>query len=182
MINYKVGDLFHDLYLHKDSTVIISHICNDVGAWGSGFVVPLGNVYPQARESYRNWYKYGYDVNSLSKFMLGSSQFIHDYTTDVIIQNMIAQTGFISIKNPKPISYAALDSCLTDLRLIINDLKMYDKKVKLVCPAFGSERAGGDWSKISSIIRRRICHFGFDMDIYCLTQEQSDKLNNEDHH
>ena len=28
---------------------LIAHICNDIGAWGKGFVVPLGQKYPKAK-------------------------------------------------------------------------------------------------------------------------------------
>ena len=40
--------------------VIIPHICNNVGGWGAGFVVPLGRHYPDAKKSYKNLKNYDY--------------------------------------------------------------------------------------------------------------------------
>ena len=35
---------------------IIAHVCDDIGQWGKGFVLPLGKRYPDAEKQYRKWY------------------------------------------------------------------------------------------------------------------------------
>ena len=55
MLSYVEGDLFD--FLNADHHVMIAHVCNDKGAWGSGFVVPLAKKYPTTRQEYINWYK-----------------------------------------------------------------------------------------------------------------------------
>ena len=50
-IKYQVGDLFEAIDSYKEK-IIIAHVCNNKGAWGSGFVIPLGKKYPLAKSEY----------------------------------------------------------------------------------------------------------------------------------
>ena len=34
---------------------IIVHVCNDVGAWGRGFVLALSRRWPEPERRYRHW-------------------------------------------------------------------------------------------------------------------------------
>ena len=81
MIYHVTGDLFARI---RDITtpVIIPHVCNNIGAWGSGFVVPLGRKYPKAKEAYLEYY----NNNDLE---LG---FAHHVVVDdnVLVSNMVA--------------------------------------------------------------------------------------------
>jgi len=53
-IHYCVGDATRP---NIDGNKIIAHICNDIGAWGRGFVLALSNTYPETERAYRSWYQ-----------------------------------------------------------------------------------------------------------------------------
>lgn len=119
-----------------DGHKVIMHICNNIGAWGKGFVVPLGNKYPLARKMYLSCEEYG----------LGTVQFVLA-PDDVLIANMVAQNGVKSFVNPTPIDYDALRECLD---IVFKTAKAEDRSVH--APKIGSSLAGGDWDIISKII------------------------------
>jgi hypothetical protein len=35
---------------------IIAHVCNDIGAWGRGFVLALSKLSPAPERAFREWY------------------------------------------------------------------------------------------------------------------------------
>ena len=52
------------LYIKGDATApigsgvkVITHICNDIGGWGKGFVLALSKKWKMPEEAYRQWYK-----------------------------------------------------------------------------------------------------------------------------
>jgi len=51
---------------------IIAHVCNDIGAWGRGFVLALSKVSPAPERAFREWYR-GRERND---FALGAVQFV----------------------------------------------------------------------------------------------------------
>jgi hypothetical protein len=48
-VRYVVGDATTP---QGNRPMVIAHVCNDVGAWGRGFVVPLGKRYPSAKQQF----------------------------------------------------------------------------------------------------------------------------------
>ena len=51
------------LYIKGDATApigsgvkVITHICNDIGGWGKGFVLALSKKWKMPEEAYRQWY------------------------------------------------------------------------------------------------------------------------------
>jgi hypothetical protein len=159
MITYIKGDLFN--YLYKDkSNKMICHIVNDLKAWGSGFVIPLGEKFPRARESYLKQ-----DV-----LKLGSCQFI-EYD-NIYIMNMVAQHGIISSNNLKPIRYRALVECMSNV-LFACQTRHIDE---IHAPAFGSCRSGGNWAFISELIEEIWCQNNLRVNIYYLDDNQKVEL------
>lgn len=66
-------------YLKGDATApsykgmkIIVHICNDVGAWGKGFVLAVSKRWKDPEIEYRKWHNIGTD------FRLGEVQFVQE--------------------------------------------------------------------------------------------------------
>ena len=51
---------------------IIAHVCNDIGAWGRGFVLALSKLSPAPKRAFREWYL-GRERND---FALGAVQFV----------------------------------------------------------------------------------------------------------
>lgn len=142
-IKYLEGDLFENIK-NINEKIIIPHVCNNVGAWGSGFVVPLGKNFPKARESYL---KYRHSLGTIQAVKINEK---------VSVVNMIAQRGiFGRVK----ISYQALEECLdkTGLLARLNHASIH-------APKFGSGIAGGDWKVIESMILDR--WVGLDVNIY----------------
>jgi hypothetical protein len=167
MLNYKIGNLFDSI--PKDKVVFIPHIVNDIKAWGSGFVVPLGRKYPQAMNSYL----------SQETLILGNTDIVN-IDNKVIVHNMIAQKGTINHYNSKPIKYLSLISCLKSLKqdisefVLINNINYSD--VEIHAPAFGSNRAGGNWIVIKELVEEIFEGFDVNWYVYTLSQKEQESL------
>ena len=53
-IHYIIGDATLPIETEAENRLIV-HCCNTLGAWGAGFVVPLGERYPSAKEEYKKF-------------------------------------------------------------------------------------------------------------------------------
>lgn len=146
MIKYVEGDLFKLAPLEdKNKIIVIPHVCNNQGKWGKGFVVPLGNRYPKAREAYFDLFPKGGSV----PIPCCSTVMVEDH---ISVFNMVAQT----LGGEKPLRYYALVECMEfvdhTIEYIFNSYDGELNKVEIHAPAFGSGLAGGDWSVISELI------------------------------
>jgi O-acetyl-ADP-ribose deacetylase (regulator of RNase III) len=141
-MKYINGDLFDHVPSDQHDT-LIAHICNSIGAWGAGFVVPLGRKYPAAMVAYRG----------LDNWQLGTTQFVVITDERLTIANMIAQEGIgPSFQNGKmvpPIRYEALRECMKSVAAFVE----LSPSTQIACPMFGAGLAGGDWSIIEQMIR-----------------------------
>lgn len=155
MLNYVEGNLF-DL-LNADHHVMIAHVCNNKGAWGVGFVVPLAAKYPITRQEYLNWYNASYTnipVQDMDKevvyeektMMLGTIQVIR-VDPLVSVCNMVAQT----LGCKRPLYYNHLCTCMDEL-VNIMQRKYKPSLSHIICPQFGAGLAGGDWNIIEQLI------------------------------
>ena len=95
------------IYIKGDATSpispgnkIITHICNDIGGWGKGFVLALSKKWKVTEEAYRQWYK------SQEEFSLGDVQFVH-VADDIYVANMIGQQGIYKNTNGLQIGRAS---------------------------------------------------------------------------
>lgn len=129
---------------------IIAHICNDIGAWGRGFVVPLGRRFPEAQAQYRAWHHRKTDP----PFALGQVQFVA-VRADVWVANMIGQHGIYTQGDTPPIRYDALRECLGRVRAFA-----LAEKAAVQMPRFGCGLAGGDWEIVSQIIEEELVQHG----------------------
>lgn len=135
MIVYKTGCVFKEAKT-KQAPVIIPHVCNDIGAWGAGFVIAISEKWKEPEKQYRN----------LKTRQLGDVQFIKVEPT-ITIANMIAQKGVGFSNNKPPIRYPAIKTCLQELRKEAIKLG-----AEIVAPKFGAGLAGGNWKTIEKII------------------------------
>ncbi len=101
---YRTGDA---TLPHGQGPGIIAHVCNDLGQWGKGFVLPLGKRYPEAETAYREWAKRKRDP----PFALGQVQFV-EVTPKLWVVNMISQHGIAKRGGLPPVRYDALRDCL----------------------------------------------------------------------
>lgn len=142
------GDLF--AALPTDKNIIIPHVCNNIGAFSAGFVVPLSKKWPSTKTEYRK-------LNKTEGLKLGWVQFLR-VEENVVVANMIAQDGIIGPKNPVPLKYDALEKCLETVADYIKENRRTGEWLcdEVIAPKFGSGLAGGDWSKIEAIILRTL--------------------------
>lgn len=130
--------------------IIIPHVCNNINAFGAGFANALTQYDPSIKA---NFHMLG------NKAKLGYTQFITTKTNNqnqgkMIIANMIAQNRLIDKnKNPRPLNYLSLVSCMVKVREFIKNLDLEsDVKSQIFAPKFGSGLAGGNWNFIECLI------------------------------
>jgi len=168
MINYIIGDATLPITkierqggpnspLTKDPR-IIAHICNDIGAWGKGFVLALSarGIKPEAK--YRDWHIKG----GLTTFELGNVQFVY-LKEKLWVANMIAQRHIKPIDGIPPIRYQALEMCLLQVARFAKA-----RKASVHMPRIGCGLAGGSWDKIEPIIQWTLVADGIEVYVYDL--------------
>lgn len=129
-------------YLKGDATepckkpALIVHICNDIGAWGAGFVLALSKKWPGPELIYRQ----------KSKYELGQVSAVY-VESDIMVVNMIAQSSTRSKENPVPLRIKALAECLiaVDKLATANDMSVH-------MPRIGCGLAGGTWEDVELLI------------------------------
>ena len=134
----------------------IIHCCNDIGAWGAGFVLALSKKWKEPEIQYRDWF----NNNELPRPKLGNIQLV-SVSKNITVVNMIGQHTTFSINGVPPIRYEAIEQCLNR---IITIKKHMDFSVH--APKFGSDLAGGDWNKIEHIINNTLIMNDIDVTIY----------------
>lgn len=149
------GDLFTAIRKSARKTIVVPHVVNDKGAWGAGFVVPLGTKFPYVKESYLKWA----NSETCDSFALGNIQEVHQLSgaSDVIFVNMLAQSGLIGSSRQRPLFYNHLVSCMEK----VGELAL-DHDAAIYCPKFGSGLAGGRWDFIEELIKDCWCETGID--------------------
>lgn len=132
------------IYLKGDATrpvgpgqKIICHICNDIGAWGAGFVLALSRRWSEPEDCYRR--------NTV--LQLGMVEIV-PVEEDISVANMVAQRGITGMYDGPPIRYGAVRACLAQ----VNDIA-YRTGATLHMPRIGCGLAGGEWSEIEKIIK-----------------------------
>ncbi|MBN1387472.1 MAG: macro domain-containing protein [Bacteroidales bacterium] len=152
-IKYQIGDATEPT---GKGIKIIVHICNDIGAWGKGFVMALSGKWSKPETEYRKWFKDG------KGFELGAVQFVQ-VENDLFVANIIGQRGIISIDSRPPIRYEAVETGLA---------KVAEKAIELGAsihmPRIGSGLAGGKWEEIEKIINNTLVNRGLSVTVYDL--------------
>ena len=140
------------LYIKGDATApigsgvkVITHICNDIGGWGKGFVLALSKKWKMPEEAYRQWYK------SQEEFTLGAVQFVN-VENKLYVANMIGQHGiYKDSKGLPPIRYDAVRQCLKEVALFT-----IAHKASVHMPSIGCGLAGGKWELMEQIIKEEL--------------------------
>jgi O-acetyl-ADP-ribose deacetylase (regulator of RNase III) len=145
MIRFRFDAMADIKYVKGDATQpigegnkIIVHVCNDIGAWGAGFVLAISKKWKQPEIAY----------HLMKDKSLGKVDFIR-VENDIMIANMIAQKGIG--RDPEgnpPINYGAL-------RITLNEVnrQAYMTGSSIHMPRIGCGLAGGDWNKVEEIIK-----------------------------
>ena len=80
-ISYHTGDATRPI---GDGPKILVHVCNDIGAWGRGFVVALTRCWPEPEQHYRAWHRGRDSV----PFELGQVQFV-PVSESIVVANLV---------------------------------------------------------------------------------------------
>lgn len=154
LLRYKVGDATNP---HGGGHKLLIHVCNDIGAWGAGFVMALSKRWAKPQDEYRRWYR------SQNKFKLGEIQSV-DVQSDIAVINMIAQRDIgVGADGTPPIRYDALRMCLDK----VGELA-YQKNSSVHAPRFGCGLAKGNWDEIEPLVKELIICRGINVTIYDL--------------
>ena len=181
-INNVLGDATNPTNQGYSSTpILIPHVCNDIGAWGAGFVMALNKTFgtgpmlfykawceesmqkqfsPQFIRPAGSWEETG-------QFGLGQMQYVH-VGNRTCIANMVAQRGTRNENNPHPIRYGALIDCMRSIRKRYRELQSKDIVIpfEIHCPKFGSDLAGGSWEEIEKMINEIWVDAGIPVTVY----------------
>lgn len=145
-ITYLTGDATRPVSKgHK----IIAHICNDVGAWGAGFVLALSRRWGnKAKSSYQAF-------GRKKGFKLGTVDFVRveadPFGDKIWIANMIAQHDIRPHNGVPPIRYSKLQDCLEK---VAEEARGLNASVHM--PRIGCGLAGGTWNNVEPIIKETL--------------------------
>lgn len=136
----------------------IAHCCNDVGAWGAGFVLALSRRWHQPEASYIDW------ANMLrgQRMPLGEAQFVPVNTSTCVV-NIIGQRGCGYADGVPPVRYDALALGFKQIREKADRMRT---AVSVHMPRLGCGLAGGEWAKVEFLIDRELCEHGLPVTVY----------------
>lgn len=157
-ITYVVGDATAPA---GDGPRIIAHVCNDVGAWGAGFVRALSRRWPEPEAQYRRVFRES--MEKLGVFPEMETVFLVKVGEGLFVANMIAQHGTRGRNNPHPLDYQALHECL---HAVGTDALALGASVHM--PRIGCGLAGGTWDRVEPLIVEHLCERGVPVTVYDL--------------
>lgn len=146
MISYVKGDATRP---EGVGTKVIVHCCNDLGAWGSGFVLAVSKRWPEPEAAY---------LDSITRggLTLGNVQFVevgddYDGEDSIVVANLIGQKGLIGPVNPSPVRYSAIE---TGLERVARFAKKHSASIHM--PRIGCGLAGGTWTRMEPIVSKTL--------------------------
>lgn len=158
MIEYVTGDATQP---QGSGPRIIVHICNDVGAWGRGFVLAVSKRWKEPESAFKRWAA----GETTQPYELGQVQFV-PVQDGLWVANLIGQHD-IARKNrpgqPPPVRYEAIRAGLSTVRA-----KAQELGASTHMPRIGAGVAGGDWAIIEPIIRQELAVHGVPVTVYDL--------------
>lgn len=158
-ITYLKGDATEPV---GEGNKLIIHVCNDIGGWGSGFVLAVSGKWELPEREYRRWAcsLNTHNTSHAAPFRVGQCQVVR-VENGIWVVNMIAQRGIRTVDGIPPVRYDAIKKCLGT---VARKAKELDASVH--APMFGAGLAGGDWDKIETIIKDALCSEGIDVTVY----------------
>lgn len=156
------GDATHP---EGEGLKVILHVCNDVKAWGAGFVMALSKRWRAPQSFY---------LESPFSSRLSIVQPVK-VESDIDVVNMIAQHGFPSRQQRCVLDYRALHECLRHVVFAYETME----NVSIHMPRIGCGIAGGDWAKVELMIQETLSKAGFPVTVYDLPSEQLHAAQNQ---
>lgn len=156
-ITYKNGDATSP---ENKGNKIIVHVCNDIGAWGKGFVMAISKRWKEPERRYRDWFK------TKDNFALGQVQFVQ-VEDELWVANLIGQHKINKDeKGNAPIRYEAILSGLDKLGLFA-----LENNATVHMPRIGCGLAGGTWDRIETLIQATLIEKNILVTVYDLDED-----------
>jgi len=154
------GDVTTPQFSSENEIAIIPHVCNDCGIMGAGVAFALSRKWPKILPTYKAI------TTAPSNKVLGLVDYVK-VEDNIYVFNMIAQKGFRSKNNSRPLRYVALIEAMKYVVGQLNFLKMQDdRKIVIHTPKFGSDLSGGNFSFILDLIDEIWLDAGYDVVVY----------------
>jgi O-acetyl-ADP-ribose deacetylase (regulator of RNase III) len=164
LIHYKVGDATTPDTSEKNGG-IICHVCNDEGAWGSGFVLAVSKKWKQPEIEYRKMSPKQRKVGNYQLVVVGNNLFV---------ANIIGQSGLRERRTGfgvPAVDYAAIETALTKIANTADSMG-----IDIHMPRIGCFRAGGSWLIMEIILKRVLLNHNCDIYVYDL-EKNSENYN-----
>ncbi len=169
-ITYVVGDATNP---QLKRPFVICHCVNDMGGWGSGFVVAISRRWKSPEHYYRAWARQRVSAEKnpltdrlpegLISFELGSVQFV-EVEPAIWVANLVGQHRTIGVGEVTPIRYNALETGFAKVR------DFCEKHQATLCmPKIGAGLARGDWDRIEGLINKTFKDTPVNVRVYTLT-------------
>ena len=158
-IVYLKGDATQPLLHYPGEQAYIVHICNDIGAWGKGFVLALSKRWKKPEQVFRK----------KSSYELGTIDCV-EVKKDCFVINMIAQHGICNDKNTglPPIRYTELEKCLNKMSDMVLETQR-GVHYSIHMPRMGCGLAGGDWNTIKEFVIKALSNNDIQVYVYDLS-------------
>lgn len=161
-IQYVIGDATIPV---GDGKKLIIHVCNDIGGWGSGFVLAVSNRWKEPEAKYREMAE---EFRKNGEFIpLGNVQFV-EVGDDITVANMIGQHMTHWVDGKPPIRYHAIAQALDSVARFA-----LSRGATIHAPRFGAGLAGGNWKLIEQYIEKHICSRDIPVTIYDFPDAES---------
>lgn len=141
------------------------HCCNNVGAWGAGFVLAISKKWDLPEIAYKKWFETKKipdllfdNVYTTGSFQLGQVQFVK-VNDNIYIANIIGQKGLGGFA----VRYNALT---LGMKYCSKFAEKYN--LDIAAPRLGSGLAGGEWFEIENIINTELINKNIKVRIYSL--------------
>lgn len=173
-IDYVVGNAIEP----RNARTIIAQGNNNIGAWGSGFVLAVDQLSPLPKQAYLKWAGFKsfhckpdtcvptdaiLRKKQIVPFELGEIQLV-EVTPDLYVANMITQKSCGPFDHLIPFRYDSARECLYRLYLAATALN-FDH---VTTPRLGCGLAGAQWDKVEALIKAELVDRGINVDVYDL--------------
>lgn len=168
-IKYVVGDATEPI--GNDNKVIV-HVCNNIGAWGAGFVVALSKKWLKAERSYKKFIK-----DNRGPDILGEVDIVN-VEPKIYVANIIGQHGIKPMldtdgSSRPPIRYDAVRKGLAKVAKAIHEAdNRGNPDFSVHMPKIGAGLAGGEWRVIEKIIQEELVDKHIPVTVYELPHER----------
>ena len=159
-------------YLEADATLpqgpgpkLLVHVCNDIGAWGRGFVLGLSQRHTEPERRYKAWVAGQEDL----PFELGQVQFV-TVTPDLMVANLIGQHDIArkgQAQDRPPVRYEAIREGLGRVKT-----EAQRQGASIHMPRIGAGLAGGNWQVIEQIVDEELVAHGLSVTVYDFPQSR----------